>query len=451
MQPLASLADALAAGRLTSRELVDHYLEGASDVEGARVFIRLGAAQARSAADRCDALRASGTALPRHAGIPISVKDLFDLAGERTLAGSVLLRNAPPASEDATCIARLRAAGFIVLGRTNMTEFAFSGVGLNPHYGTPLNPWDRPSQRIPGGSSSGAAVSVAADMCAAAIGTDTGGSCRIPAALCGIVGYKPTARRISTTGTYPLSTTLDSIGPLAHSVDCCAILDSVMSGQPDAACATVAAYPVGALRLAVLDSYVTEQLDQQVAAAYSRALQTLATAGARLTDIRIAELEQLPEMNARGGISAAEALAQHQHQLWNHKDQYDPRVAARILRAREMSAVEYVSLLARRAAFIKAVSTQITMFDAVLMPTTPLVAPPLAELSADEGYWRINSLMLRNTSIVNMLDGCAISLPCHDPGSAPVGLSLFAGALQDARLFAVARAVEASLNTTTRR
>lgn len=444
MQTLAFLAGALSAGRLSSRALVDRYLERAGDVDGSGVFIRLNTAQARSAADAYDALRASGIALPRYAGIPLSVKDLFDLAGETTLAGSVLLRNAPPASADAVCIARLRAAGFIVLGRTNMTEFAFSGVGLNPHYGTPLNPWDRPSQRIPGGSSSGAAVSVAADLCAAAIGTDTGGSCRIPAALCGIVGYKPTARRVSTTGTYPLSTTLDSIGPLAHSVDCCAILDGVMSGHADVA-ATTAAYPVSALRLAVLDAYVTEQLDQHVAASYSRALQKLAAAGARLTDIRIAALEQLSDMNARGGISAAEALAHHQQQLSQHKDQYDPRVAARILRARQMSAAEYVSLLARRAAFIKAVSSQIATFDAVLMPTTPLIAPPLAELSADEGYWRINGLMLRNTSIVNMLDGCAITLPCHDPGSAPVGLSLFASALHDARLFAVARAVEACL------
>ena len=450
MQSLASLTGALAAGRLRSRELVDRYLERATGDDGARVFIRLDAAQARTAADAYDALRASGIPLPRYAGIPISVKDLFDQAGETTLAGSVLLRDAAPASEDAACIARLRAAGFILLGRTNMTEFAFSGVGLNPHYGTPLNPWDRASQRIPGGSSSGAAVSVAAEMCAAAIGTDTGGSCRIPAALCGIVGYKPTARRISTTGTYPLSTTLDSIGPLAHSVDCCALLDGVMSGATDVNAASVA-YPVSALRLAVLDGYVTEQLDQHVAAAYSRALQTLGAAGARLADIRIAELEQLADMNARGGISAAEALAHHQQQLAEHKERYDARVAARILRARDMSAAEYVNLLARRAAFIKAVSPQIAGFDAVLMPTTPLVAPPLAALSAEEDYWRINGLMLRNTSIVNMLDGCAISLPCHDPGTAPVGLSLFAGALHDAQLFAVARTVEACLNTATRR
>src|SRR6266404_4067777 len=230
MRTLAQSALDLAGGT-SSRSLVEECLARIADPagEGRRVFLKIHADTARAAADAYDALRRHGAAPSLFAGIPISVKDLFDVAGDVTTAGSVALRHAPPATRDATAITRLRAAGFIPIGRTNMTEFAFSGLGINPHYDTPRNPYDRKTGRIPGGSSSGAAVSVTDSMAFGAVGTDTGGSCRIPAALCGLVSFKPTAKRIPLGGVLPLSSSLDSIGPLAASVVCCAALDAVLA------------------------------------------------------------------------------------------------------------------------------------------------------------------------------------------------------------------------------
>ena len=438
---LADLATELAELRVTSRQLVSDCLAriASTSGEGSRAFLKVYGEQALVTADFYDRMRQQGARLARFAGIPVSIKDLFDVAGDTTVAGSTLLKGAAPAKGDATAVARLRAAGFIVIGRTNMTEFAFSGLGLNPHYGTPLNPWDRATGRIPGGSSSGAAVSVTDAMAFGALGTDTGGSCRIPAALCGIVGFKPTARRVPRSGTYPLSTSLDSIGPLANSVACCASLDAVLG---DEACADMLELGVGQLRLGVLTNYVTDGLDNAVASSYESALRTLAQAGALLTHIRLPELNELPELNRKGGLSAAEAYAHHRGHLATDASKYDPRVSTRILRGREQDAADYIDLLKMRDSFIERVARQIRKYDAVLMPTTPITAPALSELKSDESYVRINGLVLRNPSIVNFLDGCAISVPCHPGGSAPVGLSLFGLRNSDRLLLSVAAAVE---------
>src|SRR5438132_1011923 len=221
MPSLAQVKAELAGGG-KSRGLVEQCLARISDQsgEGGRVFLKIHAADALAAADFYDRRRAHGAAPSPFAGIPVSIKDLFDIAGDVTTAGSVALRDAKAAEHDAPAVARLRAAGFIPVGRTNMTEFAFSGIGINPHYGTPLSPYDRSSGRIPGGSSSGAAVSISDGMALGALGTDTGGSCRIPAAFCGIVGFKPTASRVPTQGAFPLSASLDSLGTLAPTVAC---------------------------------------------------------------------------------------------------------------------------------------------------------------------------------------------------------------------------------------
>jgi aspartyl-tRNA(Asn)/glutamyl-tRNA(Gln) amidotransferase subunit A len=396
-------------------------------------------------------MRQQGARLGRYAGIPISIKDLFDVAGDTTLAGSVVLKGAAPAEQDAIVVARLRAAGFIIIGRTSMTEFAFSGLGLNPHYGTPLNPWDRTTGRIPGGSSSGAAVSVTDAMAFAALGTDTGGSCRIPAALCGLVGFKPTANRVPLTGTYPLSTSLDSIGPLANSVECCAALDAILATpigtDSRTACDTADSDPASAiaasdLHLAVLVNYVTEGLEPTVAANYDRALQALARAGAKLTDLKLPELEELPEINSKGGLAAAQAYAFHRLQLSKDGAQYDQRVSVRILRGRDQDAADYIELLNRRADIIRRVTRRMHKYHAILMPTTPIIAPPIAALAQEDAHKRTNALVLRNPSLVNFIDGCAISLPCHDPGTAPVGLSLFGLRGTDRRLLMAAAAVE---------
>ena len=447
---LGTLAIELAGLRVSSRELVTECLGRIASTagEGSRTFLKVYGEQALASADFYDRLRQTGARLGRFAGIPLSIKDLFDVAGETTLAASTALEGTAPAERDATAVARLRAAGFIVIGRTNMTEFAFSGLGINPHHGTPLNPWDRPTGRIPGGSSSGAAVSVSDAMAFAALGTDTGGSCRIPAAMCGIVGFKPTASRVPLAGTYPLSPSLDSIGPLANSVACCASLDAVLAAQPpvhDSASAPGSDMAASDLHLGVLTSYVTDGLDESVATGFARALRTLAAAGATLTDVSLPELGELPQINRKGGISAAESYAHHRARLSKEASRYDPRVVARILRGREQDAADYIDLCNMRTDFIGRVSRRIRKFDAVLMPTVPITAPALSELVSDDAYARINALALRNPSIVNFIDGCGISLPCHEPGTAPVGLSLFGLRNTDAQLLAAASVVEAAL------
>jgi len=440
-QTLEQLATDLAKRRVTSRELVEICLAriAAPGGEGGRVFLKVGASAARAAADFIDTMRGYGAGAGPYAGIPISVKDLFDVAGEVTTAGSLVLRGAAPALQDAVAVARLRAAGFIVIGRTNMTEFAFSGLGVNPHFDTPRNPWGRPSNRIPGGSSSGAAVSVTDGMAFAGLGTDTGGSCRIPAAMCGIVGFKPTARRVPVVGIYPLSSTLDSVGTLSKSVACCAILDAVLAAEPLIA---PTAASIAGLRFAVPRSYVLDGMCAEVSASFERALHLLAKAGARIEQISFAELNELPVINRLGGFPAPEAYARHRDHLVADSSQYDPRVLARILRGREQDAADYIELHQRRTEFIKRVAPVMGAYDALLMPTVPIVAPRLEELAADDDYTRINALALRNSSVVNFIDGCAISIPCHEPGEPPVGLTLFAAGGNDRRLLSMAAAAE---------
>ena len=336
MHSIIEAAAMIAAGA-KPRALVEECLARIDDRagEGARVFLKLHADEARAAADFYHRLHAAGRAPSPFAGIPISAKDLFDVAGDVTTAGSVILRDAPPAQDDAPAIARLRAAGFITMGRTNMTEFAFSGLGINPHYDTPRNPYDRAAARIPGGSSSGAAVSVTDGMAFGAIGTDTGGSCRIPAALCGIVGFKPTAHRVPTQGAFPLSTSLDSIGPLTATVECAAVLDAVLAGEP---IAPLQPFPVQGLRLAVPQTMVLDNVEPAVSGAFDAALTLLRKAGAVITDIPLREFSELPQINAKGGLSAAESYAIHRPLLAKHAKRYDPRVLARILRGQEQDA-----------------------------------------------------------------------------------------------------------------
>ncbi len=330
--PIAHTLEGLAGGELRSSDLVESCLDAIADPsgEGARTFTRVFSDSARSKAKEFDTHRTAGAL----AGLPISVKDLFDVAGEPTTAGSVVLAQAPPAKADAVVVARLRAAGAIVMGHTNMTEFAFSGLGVNPHYGTPSNPYDRASRRIPGGSSSGAAVSVTDGMAYAALGSDTGGSVRIPAALCGLTGFKPTARRIPLDGALPLSSTLDSIGPLAPTVACCARIDAVLAG--------IAQHPIRPvevknLRFGVLQGYVLEGLYAHVAAAFSSALALLSRSGAHLEEVTFSSLDEIPLANQKGGFAAAEAYPWHRSLLETHASEYDPRIASRILRGKEMT------------------------------------------------------------------------------------------------------------------
>jgi len=442
------LAEELATGRRSARQLTEECLDRIADPDGqgAATYIKVLALPARAEAEAIDRLRAAGVSVSPLAGIPVSVKDLFDIAGHVTTAGTRVLRSRPPASADARVVSRLRAAGLIVIGRTNMTELAYSGLGLNPHYGTPLNPFDRATGRIPGGSSSGAAVSVADGMAHGALGTDTGGSCRIPAALCGVVGFKPTAERVPRAGVVMLSSTLDSVGPLARTVSCCALLDAVLSGDelrvPDPC-------SLRALRLLLPESYVLEDLEPVVAQSFERALETLSAAGAHIARAPLRELLRLPQIHTKGGFSAAESYAEYRHILDAHADAIDPHVAVRILKGREQTAADYLDLQRARSEMQRSVRKVMAGFDAVVMPTAPISAPPLQELADDTSYFRANALVLRNPAIANFLDGCAISIPVQRTGEAPVGLMLMGENGRDRALLSIARAAESVLSPRT--
>jgi aspartyl-tRNA(Asn)/glutamyl-tRNA(Gln) amidotransferase subunit A len=448
--PLAQLAADLAAGRTTSRALVDAALDRIADPagQGAIVFTEVDANNARAAADAHDRLRAAGTVLSPLAGIPVSVKDLFDVEGQVTRAGSRVLDDAPPAAADAIAVARLKRAGAVLVGRTNMSEFAFSGLGLNPHFGTPRSPYRRDvpgDARIAGGSSSGAAASVADGMAAVALGTDTGGSLRIPAALCGLTGFKPTASRIPKQGGVPLSTTLDSFGPIGVTVACCALVDRLLAGLEPT---VPAARPLEGVRLGVLTNYVTDGVAAEVSATLDAALKHLEAAGAIVREVRVGALDRLPEIN-RFGFSPIEAYAWHRPLLATHRDRYDPRVLSRILKGEPATAADYLDLLAAREALLDEVARTVwPRFDALVAPTVPIVPPRIAELEADDdAFTRTNALVLRNPSAFNFLDACALSLPCHPRDAAPVGLMLAAAPHRDDALLAIGQAVEAVLNT----
>lgn len=441
---LARAAADLANGRTTARALVESCLAAIADPagEGARTFTRTYANQARDSADAMDLLRRVGRAPGPLAGIPISLKDLLDVRGETTAAGSTVLADAAPAEAHAAVVQRVLAAGLVPVGRTNMTEFAFSGIGINPHHGTPKAPWDRATGRVPGGSSSGAAVSVADGMALAALGTDTGGSCRIPAAFCGIVGYKPTARRVPLAGCVPLSPGLDSIGPLANSVACCAAIDAILAGEAPRALQPM---DLRAMRLAVPGNVVMDGIDPAVAEVFGRALNRLASQGVRVTHLPFPQFQQVAAAANAGTLAGAEAFAWHRSLLARGAAKYDPRVRVRIERGGTMLAADLVALHAARVRISASMDEATAPFDAVAMPTTPIVPPTISSLDDDDAFNTANNLVLRNPALANFLDRCSISLPAHRPGEPPVGFMLMGEAGGDHRLLSIAAAVEAAL------
>ncbi len=443
MKTVLELTRALAAGTITSRQLVEHAIAAIRNPagEGSRTFIAIHADEALAAADRIDARRRAGGSLPALAGVPISIKDNIDEAHITTLAGSTVLIDSPAASCDAGIVQRLRDAGAIIIGRTNMTEFAYSGLGINPHYGTPRNVFDRAAERIPGGSSSGAAISVTDGMAAAAIGTDTGGSVRIPAALNGLVGFKPTARRVPLDGVLPLSTTLDSAGPLAKTVGDCALLDRILAADTDAVATPL---PLRGLRVAVPQTVFLDDLSDNVADAFAAALRRLSAAGVQIVESTMPEFAHAAEVNSRGALVSAEAFAWHRRWIETHRERYDPRVILRILPGERISPQQYDELLQRRARFVEEIDAIACGYDALLMPTTPDTAPAIADVVRDDAsYLRFNGRMLRNASVVNAFDGCALSIPCHEPGSAPVGLMIAGMGNADRRVLGIGLAAEA--------
>ena len=406
--------------------------------EGARACLTVYAQAARAAADAADARARDGISLGPLDGRLISIKDLFDVAGEVTRAGSKLVaEEGKPAAQDAPVVRRLRAGGAVILAKTNMTEFAYSGVGANPHFGTPGNPADR--ARIPGGSTSGGAVAAADGMCEIAIGSDTGGSTRIPAALCGIVGYKPSRQRIPTAGAFPLSQSIDSIGPMARSVADCARADAVMAGD---AFAPLEAAPLANLRVGILQGMPLERLDDTVAKSFPAAIDRLERTGVRLSNETLSLIDDMARVNSRGGVQPVEAFAVHRDRLDRRGEAIDPMVRGRLEKARGIAAADYIDMVNERAALVRAMDARLADIDVLAVPTTPMVAPRLADLAEADEFARKNAMLLRNTSMWNFFDCCAISLPLPRDGGLPTGLMLVARNGHDHRLFRIAAAVE---------
>lgn len=445
---LHSTHEAILAGRTTAAQEMAQSTVIAQSHACQHTFIQLDEQAAQTQAAQTLA------SLPL-AGLAVSIKDLFDIQGQVTAAGSNVLSHAAAALADCPAVARLKAAGGVVLGRTNMVEFAFSGVGCNPHHGTPVNPCDTAVARVPGGSSSGAAVSVATGAAFVGLGSDTGGSIRIPAALCGVVGFKPTARTVPTEGAFPLSTALDTVCAMTRSVRDAITVYQVLSNTS----VPGSTAPLCQYRLAVARSTMLDNLDATVATAFARTLAALRAAGAQITEINLSEIADLGHIQSRGGLSAPEAQAWHRAQgLWpEQRAGYDPRVAQRVAMADTMTAADYVSLLTKRSAWIARTEQALAGFDAVLSPTVPLIAPSIdsvapatgrnaaQDAARDAEFWRVNALLLRNTSVVNLLDGCAISLPCHIAGELPVGLMVWHGAMHDNTVLQIALEIEATL------
>jgi aspartyl-tRNA(Asn)/glutamyl-tRNA(Gln) amidotransferase subunit A len=424
------------AGLSSPEAEIENAISIASSTCCDRVFLKPSNQQAREAANR------PGVSHTPLAGLAVSIKDMFDVKGQSTGAGSVILKDAPVATQDSAAVSRLRRAGAAFIGRTNMSEFAFSGVGINPHFGTPTNVASTEWPRIPGGSSSGAAVSVATGAAFIGLGSDTGGSIRIPAALNGIVGFKNTARLVPSSGAIPLSPSLDTICALTRSVRDAVLAHEILANRR----VTRSPTPLANYRLAVASHWMLDDMDATVAQAFERTLRVLRGAGATIEFIQLRELDELASLQTNGGLPAAESYRWHRHLMANCAAHYDPRVAARIQRGAAMSACDYLDLQHARAGWIQRIDLALSGFDAVLSPTVPIVAPHLADVAPDEArdnaFFHLNGLLLRNPSAINMLDGCAISLPCHAPGELPVGLMVWAGAMRDDTVLNIALQIE---------
>ncbi len=402
--------------------------------EGARACLTVYADAARKAADAADARKARGAAIGPLDGVIVSIKDLFDVAGESTRAGSKILADeAPPAKSDAPIVQRLRAAGAVIVAKTNMTEFAFSGIGANPHYGTPGNPRDR--TRVPGGSSAGAPVAVADGMCDIAIGTDTGGSVRIPAALCGLVGFKPSKQRVPTDGAFPLSTTLDSVGPIARTVAECAVTDAVMAGEDILPLEPLA---LPGLHFGIAEGLPLDRLDDTVSAAFKAAVARLDGAGVRISYETLPQFDDMVAVNAKGGIGPAEACTILRDCMSRRAADIDPNIRVRIERGCAITKADYDTMIRERGRLAREMDMRLASLDALIMPTTAIVAPTIAAVADEKVFAACNSAVLRNPSIGNFFDLCGISLPL--PAPLPVGLMLVARNGHDHRLLRIAAA-----------
>lgn len=441
---LGSLAIDLESGRTSSVALVESCLAAlrAGGADDRASFVQVNQTKALAVARAMDSLRKVGAAPSPFAGIPISIGDQFDVQGENTRDGSKIRAAEPPASRDAAAVNRLRQMGFVLIGRTDMSELANSGVGPNLHPRAARAARDRARGCAPGMPSSGAALSVAGGMAYAAIATDTGGACRIPAAFNRLVGFKPTADRISRHGIVPLSTSLGSVGTLARSTNCCATLDEILSAEP---VTPLPSREVAGLRIAVPTSAIYEGVDADVGWIFESFLSRLDRAGARLTELSAPEFVEATSLQSSGGIATAEGDAVHRRSLYDRPDDCDLGAAGQIERGAAFSAADYLDLVARRTALIHQTRKRFDGFDAFVMPTVAIVPPPPDPLRADDEFSRLNLLALRNPSIINLIDGCAVSLPIGEPGDPPVGATIAGLGGSDRNILAIAAAIESLL------
>lgn len=440
---LRELATRLNSGAVTSRELVEESLAIADTADSA-VWTQRYDEAALALAGEIDRQRQGGADPGEFAGIPVAIKDLFDLAGSETLAGSVVLRGRAAATESAPAVERLRQHGLIVIGKTNMTEFAYSGLGINPHLGTPANPADTTTPRIPGGSSSGSAVAVATGAVPVAIGTDTGGSIRIPASLCGLVGFKPSARAVPAEGLVPLSTTFDSIGPLANSVQCCADIHAMLTTQTP----SILGGPDRPVRCLVPTNVVRDAAEAGLLQRFDNGIGALASAGILdTTESPLALFDEVLASGIQGTIAAYEGWQWHRDLVERGAVHYDPRVLSRLRGGADIPEALYRQALADRARLIGSYQKLMQEFDAILLPTTAISAPPLADFADDDFYVRTNQLILRNTSIGNSLDTAAISLPLPPTADSPLpaGMMIMRPGGQEQQTLEIALTLEREL------
>jgi aspartyl-tRNA(Asn)/glutamyl-tRNA(Gln) amidotransferase subunit A len=422
---LSELALAYRQGQLRPSEVLEAYLK---KMNVGSIYRIITEKRARAQARHAEQLFERQIDLGPLQGIPLAIKDLLDTKGEVTAAGSKILAEGQPALEDAPVVARLDAAGAIFLGKTTMTELAFSGLGINPHFGTPGCALDE--TRIPGGSSSGSAVAVAKTWACAALGSDTGGSVRIPAAFNGLVGLKTTNGSLPTDGTVALSTTLDTLGPITRTTEDAWHLWRAMS--------TMSYTPFDkqlpkALKFLVPSNIILEQADPEVVSAFTRTCQRLSKEGHQLSQQTVPELQTIRDLYARyGGFASHEALALYGDMLESRGADIDPRVARRILEFKDRSSSDYLRLSYARHKLVQAFWETYRPFDAILAPTVAILPPKLESLSSDEAYYQANGFCLRNTLLFNFLAGPALSVPCATTKEGlSVGLMIATAPLQE--------------------
>lgn len=441
---VSQLSVLIRTGSVDPVEVTEAVFEAIEDHADKAIFISLFKERALKEARASSARIRDGRSLGVLDGIPVAWKDLFDIAGVVTTAGSRVLAGEPPASDDAAVVKHLRIAGMVAVGRVNMSEFAFSGLGINPHYDTPRNPRSSDVSRIPGGSSSGSGVAVAAGLVPVSIGTDTGGSVRIPAAFNGVVGYKATRGRYSMEGVFPLAESLDSLGPLCRTVGDAIWVDAAMQGL---SIANLPAMNCQALEIVVPKNVVFEDIEPGVANAFERAIERLAQAGARIRPIMISAFNEILDLTAHhGALVTAEAYARHRHRLTGPQAAHmDPRVVTRTRFGEKITRNDYLKIIDTRARLIGDISSMISPHVLIAFPTVPHVAPPLEPLKTDdELFVKTNTKTLRNTSIGNFLDWCGISIPCGTgDGDMPVGFLLSGLPGRDGHLLSAALAAEA--------